>query len=133
MRKNFWILTLALVLPTFLISPARASFHLWIVNEVYSNADGTVQFIEFTTEFGNQTALANQKITASLAGQPTKTNTLPSNLPAYTASAANPKFFLVATPGFASLPGGVTPDYVMPTNFLYRPNGAARRRCAIHS
>ena len=27
-------------------APARAAFHLWDINEIYSNADGSVQFTE---------------------------------------------------------------------------------------
>src|SRR3954468_7905733 len=35
-------------------TPARAAFHLWSVREIYSDASGTNQFIEFYTPFGNQ-------------------------------------------------------------------------------
>ena len=32
----------------------RASFHLWRIAELYSNADGTVQFLELSTDTGGQ-------------------------------------------------------------------------------
>jgi hypothetical protein len=58
-------------------------------------------------------------IAVNAAGTVTNTFTFPTNLPSDTAN----RTFLVATPGFASLPGGVTPNYTMPTNFLFRPDG----------
>ena len=33
-------------------SPALAAFHLWQVKEVFSNSDGSVQFIEMFDSFG---------------------------------------------------------------------------------
>ena len=32
---------------------SSATFHLWDVAEVYSNAGGTIQYIEFQTTFGH--------------------------------------------------------------------------------
>ena len=39
-------------------SPAWATFHLWDASEVYSNADGTIQFVELVTSFDNQHLMA---------------------------------------------------------------------------
>ena len=39
----------ALALLAFIVAiPASAAFHLWTMNELYSNADGSVQFLEVT-------------------------------------------------------------------------------------
>jgi hypothetical protein len=87
------------------ISPARAAFHLWQVKEVFSNADGSVQFIEMFDSFGGETAMANQTVTANSDGN-IKTFKFPSVL-----STNTPGSLLIATSGFGSLPGGVTPDF----------------------
>ena len=97
-------------------SNAQASFHLWQINEVYSNASGTIQFIEFTTTFGSQQFLANHDVTSS-NGVTTKTYTFTTNLPG---DSANRKF-LMATSGFAAL-GIVAPDYIIPDGFLFTSN-----------
>ena len=45
---------------------ARAQrFNLWRVNEVYSNADGTIQFVEFSTTFSSQQFVNNQTISGT--------------------------------------------------------------------
>ena len=95
---------------------ARAAFHEWKINEVYSNHSGTVQFVELTTTQSGQEFLINHTITCTQGGT-TRTFTFPSNLAAGTAN----KKFLIATPAFAAL-GIVTPDYVMPEGFLFTAN-----------
>src|SRR5690242_10623643 len=97
---------------------AQASFHLWQIDEIYSNADGSVQFIELSTAFGGEQFVAGHAITAT-QGALTHTFTLPANLP----SDSTNKKFLIATTGFAAL-GIVTPDYVVPNGFLFVPNGS---------
>ena len=91
---------------------AHSNFHLWQITEVYSNASGTVQFIELTALSGGQQFLAGHTITG--AGN----FTFPSNLPSDTAG----RKFLVGTSGFAAL-NVVAPDYIVPNNFLALPNG----------
>jgi hypothetical protein len=91
-----------------------AGEHTWDVWEVFSNADGTVQFIELretnggTTEFG-----VNGNIVRVLPSN--HTFTIPN--PALTGSTAN-KSFLMATAAFAALPGAPTPDRTLPANFI---------------
>jgi len=46
-----WLCAIALLVSA---GTARAAFHLWQVNEIYSNADGTVQFIELIALAGGQ-------------------------------------------------------------------------------
>jgi hypothetical protein len=89
-------------------SQCWAIFHLWQFKEVYSNADGSVQFIELFTTFSSQQFLSGHTLTSS-------TNTFNfTNSP----SPTNNRHLLLATPGFASLPGGVTPNYTIPANFF---------------
>ena len=97
---------------------AQANFHLWKINEIYSNADGSVQFIEFSTQSGGQQFLSGHTITTS-QGTQSKSFTFPNNLPGDSAN----KTFLVGTQGFAAL-NIVAPDYVVPNGFLFLGNGS---------
>lgn len=102
---------------------AQAAFHLWDITEVYSNADGSVQFVEFFTNTNSQDELFNHDVTSTA-----NTFTIPHDL-GTADPIGNPngggdnatanKHFLIATPGFAALPGAPTPDYVFDaTNFF---------------
>jgi hypothetical protein len=84
---------------------ANAAFHLWQVKEVFSSADGSVQFVEMFDSFGGETSTNEFTLTAK-SDDNIKTFTFPSNLPTNT-----PGSLLIATTGFGSLPGGVTPDF----------------------
>jgi len=94
-------------------NPTHAAFHLWHVKEVFSNADGSVQFIELFNSFSNEQFVQGHRLIANSDGV-IKTFTIPSNLvpPAGTTTANT--HFLVATPSFGSLPGAVTPNYTLP-------------------
>jgi hypothetical protein len=102
------------------ISPARAAFHLWEVNEIYSNADGSVQFVELITPdqpfANNEHFVAGHRLITSTAN-PDNVFTFPTNLS--TSIGTRNRTILIATPGFAQLPGAVTPDYTLPAvNFF---------------
>ena len=92
----------------FLCAPqsSRALQHLWDINEVYTNADGSVQFIELFTSSGSQQFLANHRLTST--GAPDFV--FPSNSPAPTAN----HHLLIGTGPIA----GVTPDFTLGPNFL---------------
>jgi hypothetical protein len=97
--------------------PASASFHLWSMSELYSNADGTVQFLEFRSAAGGQQFLSGHTLTSTSGAT---TNTLNfTNLPGDTAG----KRFLVGTVGFAAL-GVVAPDFVVPNGFFFQGGGS---------
>jgi hypothetical protein len=98
-------------------SLCRATHHLWRFTQVFSNASGTVQFVQLqnaTTDTG-ETLLSG--FTVMSGGN---TFTFGSNL---TGSTAN-KWVLLATSNFASLAGGVPPDYIIPPNFLATGGGS---------
>lgn len=109
----------AMVAGLFALS-AHASFHTFVINEIYSNPDGTVQFIELreAAGAGGQNFFAGNQLTSS-SGAGQKTFTFPSNLGS---PATSGKSVLIATAGFAAL-GLVTPDYTVPNNFLFQPSG----------
>ena len=98
--------------------PAQAVFHLWEISELFSNADGTVQFIELRALAGGQQFLAGHAVTTT-GSTGTRSFTFPADLPGDTSG----KRMLIGTTGFAAL-GVVTPDYVVPNGFLFRAGGS---------
>ena len=100
---------------------AHANFHLFKIQQIYSNADGTVQFIVLTTVFDGENAWTGHYIaSASLDQQISHTHTFTDNLPD---GATAGKSVLIATQGFASL-GIITPDIVVPNNFIVLGDGS---------
>ena len=105
---------------TLLAAPAFATFHLFRIQQLYSNADGTIQFIVLRESFGQngEHLWKDHAISAgSAAGR--HSYTFPGNLPS---DATANKYVLVATEGFAAL-NLITPDYVVPNNFLWTVQG----------
>ncbi len=98
--------------------PAWGTFHLWTMNELYSNADGSVQFLELTALTGGQEFMAGHTLQATGGGS-TRSFTFPNNLPGDSGG----KRMLVATQGFAAL-GIVTPNYIVPNGF-FTPGGGS--------
>jgi hypothetical protein len=100
---------------------AAASFHTFVIEQLYSNADGSIQFIVLTEDsgLGGQEFLAGHVISSTQGGTQHKF-AFPKNLPS---SDTGHRSFLVATPGFAAL-GLTTPDYVMPAGFLFADGGS---------
>ena len=95
------------------------SFHLYDISEVFSNADGTVQFIELRVGASNgESFWTGHDITVTQNGV-THTFTFPTDLPS--TQTANTSV-LLATQGFANL-GVVTPNYIIPDGFLFQGNG----------
>ncbi len=102
-----------------------ASQHLWDIQEVYTNSDGSVQFIEFFTASAGQQFLNGFTLTEMNGATTLSSFTFPNNLalnsplaghPNTASSTAN-QTFLVATSNFTSL-YGIVPDYIIPAGFL---------------
>jgi hypothetical protein len=119
-------------LATFLLSAtsAFASFHMYRIEQMYSNAGGTVQFIVLheVAGFNGENLWMGHTLTST---QPNATRVylFPNNLPGgpdngygTTLSQTANTRVLVATEGFAAL-GLVTPDYVVPNGFLATSGG----------
>jgi len=101
-----------------LVQLARADFHDWTIAEIYSNADGSVQFIELSCPNSGETFLGGVRVWCT-SGNRTNVFTFPTDLSGNTEDAK----LLLATPGFAAQPGGIVPDYVIPANFLILGSG----------
>ena len=92
---------------------AVAGAHTWDVIEVFSNASGTIQFIELREMNGTpgETFLSGLKVTSDATGNQ---YTFPSNLVGPTSN----KSILLGTAAYAALPGAVAPDHIIPANFF---------------
>jgi len=104
----------------FATAAAFASFHLFRIEQIYSNADGTVQFVVMheATSSNGENQWSGQTLT-STDGYIPRSFTFPSNLPS---SSTAGRRVLIATQGFAAL-GLVTPNFVIPNGFLPTANG----------
>src|SRR5258706_11712480 len=97
------------------------AFHLFRSNEISSNADGTVQFIELKEAFGgtNEIFWGSQSISVTRMGETTHTFAFGANLPMMNTAG---KLVLLATSGFQAVTG-IAPDYVIPNGFLFVAGG----------
>ena len=118
MRLSALRFAFALVAALSASLPAKAVFHLWSIDEIYTSADGKVQFIEFVALAGSQQFLNGHSLSASGGPNPLRSFNFGSDLPGDTAG----RRFLVGTASFAAL-GVVTPDYVVPDGFLFPGGG----------
>lgn len=92
---------------------AYGGAHTWDVVEVFSNADGTIQFVELRemNNTANESGLNGLQVTSQATGN---AFTFPGNLVRPTSN----KRILLATAGFAALPCAPTPDHIIPSNFF---------------
>jgi hypothetical protein len=104
-------LSLAIVLTLYLslVGPmpfANAAVHFWQVREVFTNAAGTVQFVEMFDAVPGETFTQGSILRANSGGT-IKDFVFPSNLTKDTQN----KALLIATSDLGQLPGGVVPDF----------------------
>ena len=101
---------------------SQANFHLWYISEVYSNSDGTVQFIELTAfplSSGQQFLFSNFGGPATISSG-SNTFAFPNDLPGNTTN----KKFLIGTVGYSALPGVPAPDYTVQNGFVFTNNAS---------
>ena len=101
---------LATVVGLFAATSAQAGHHLWDFTEMFSSANGAAQYVELFTAANDEQGLGPFTVTTGTHTLNFVTN-LPTNVTANT-------WVLIATSNFASLPGGVTPDYICPAGFF---------------
>lgn len=92
---------------------AWAAAHTWDVNEVFSNADGTIQFVELREANGtpNEINVGGRPISSSSFAH---SFTIDSNV----TSPSSNRHLLFATQAFADLPGAPTPDQIIPAGLV---------------
>ncbi len=100
--------------------PAQAAFHLWTLNEIYTNSSGSLQFIELKDPSGGQNFVGSQQISVSnVAGTLTHTFTLPN----VTLSGSTLNHDLLFGTLAEQSAGGPTPDFIIPDGFLFSGGG----------
>ncbi len=119
------------VLFALVATAAAAEFHTFQIDEMFSNADGTLQFVvlhEAAGMNGENLLMGQSLVSTSPAG--TRTYVFTKNLPGgscgYYNCMSSPtahRRVLIATSGFAAL-GLITPDYVIPDGFLATDHGS---------
>jgi hypothetical protein len=92
-----------------LAGPARAGHHSWDFTEIFSNASGTVQFVEMFCPANGEGGLGPWTIAGG-----NSPFTFVTNLPSTTANT----WILIGTTAFSALSGAPAVDYVLPNNFL---------------
>ena len=85
--------------------------HTWDVNEVFSNPDGTIQFIELRETGGGQfeTGVGGHTVTSDSSSVLITSNV---------ASPTTFKHILFGTAAYDALPNSPTPNYFIPANFF---------------
>jgi len=109
---------IALVLLVLCPTAAIAGIHTWDVGEVFSNADGTIQFVELVEAGGGnfETGVSNGSVSSDAKGF---------NWSGAAVSNTGFKRYLVASQSFANLTGAPTPDAIMPLSvlpFFFQPS-----------
>ena len=94
---------------------AHAGHHQWTISELFTNADGTVQFVELKGNANGEGALSPWSVNTT--GTTATSQNLAPDLPAATLN----RYLLLGTAGYASLAalqGAPAPDRTIPANFL---------------
>jgi hypothetical protein len=110
--KSAVFLALGAALAAAGASSVWAASHLWTINEIYSNADGTIQYIEMY----NPSAPTEQNLTNKFVHSLATENRFV--FPGPLTEDTTDRHILLATAGFASLPGAPPPDHVIVDNFF---------------
>lgn len=98
--------------------PVEAGFALFQIVEVYSNADGSVQYVMATGSASGQNLWAGSTLVASKESA-RKSFTFPADLPS---AATAGRSVLMATAAFA-MQTGIAPDFTIPDRFLPTDGG----------
>ena len=111
----------AIATATLSVVPAHAAFHLFRIDQIYSNADGSVQYVVIREASGanGENFWSGLSLRTTNAAGVAKNFQIPSNLPS---SSTASRSVLIATAGFAAL-NIVTPDFTVPARFIPTDGG----------
>lgn len=93
-----------------------ATFHFNDVSEVYTNADGSIQYVELISRASNQTMLGPTHVEA-LNADGLQTTVVFNFTVTFSGPLNNGDTLLIATPGFQAM-AGFAPDFVMASGSL---------------
>ena len=97
---------------------AYGNFHLWTINEVFSNGDGTIQYIELATSSSGQGVLSGHSLVSTDGGSNQNVLDFTDDLVGDTQNTR----LLIATAKFAT-ETGLTPDFTIPEQFIFTSGG----------
>ena len=96
-----WLATCLATTTLLLASVAFAAFHLFSIEQVYSNADGTIQFVVVTTSINGENFWSQGgRLSSTDMGGGTRSMAFTTDLPNSNTAG---KRVLIATQGFADL------------------------------
>ena len=101
----------------FVNTSLKADHHVWQFGSIFSNANGSVQYIEMTSADDGQRQLQNRTLVSFSAGE-TQQFVFDQDLTSDTASTS----LLLATANFYALTG-LKPDYIIPDRFISLSGG----------
>lgn len=91
---------------------ASASLHLWVIDEVFSNASGEVQYVQMLQTPPQDFEYFFEDAILRTDGE---SFVFPDDLPSTSTAGRS---LLIATDAFAATPGAVTPDFTISGNFF---------------
>jgi hypothetical protein len=116
---------IAALVVAFLLSVAgraHAAFHLWTITQIYSNSDGSLQFIEMFDPAGSQQFFNGQSITVSNSNNSVQHPFSVPLTPNYSGTNSLNHFLLFGTNNLHAA-GGPVPDFIIPNGFLFTGGG----------
>jgi len=113
---------LTLIVALGIASGAHAAFHLWTITQIYSNSDGSLQFIEMFDPAGFQQFFNGQPITVFNSSNSVQNPFTVPLTPDYSGTNSLNHFLLFGTAGLHAA-GGPVPDFIIPNGFLFTGGG----------
>jgi len=126
--ERWWIVLPLLLTGSLSAQTAHAKSHCWKFTEFFSNADGTVQFIEWQ-EACTPPGTAEWQTLNQLVTSNESSFRLQSNLD--DGIDTTDRWMLAGTTAFASLPGAPAPDFILPDGFINPAGDTIRYRTTI--
>jgi len=103
----------AAAVPSALPAPAAAKSHLWKFKEIFSNADGSIQYVEM--DILDPAGTAEWVTGGQRLESRSHALVIPNDLPRLNTA---DRSMLFATPAFAALAGAPVPDFTIPAGFF---------------
>jgi serralysin len=109
----------SLLLTLLAALPAQAGHHQWFISEIFTNADGSVQFVELKGTADNEQFINGFNV-ATLGPEGVVASSAPLG-PNLTSNLTNGAYLLIGSAGYAALAatqGAPAPDRTLPNGFL---------------
>ncbi len=123
MRRLDRLSPLIVLISFILLTPTTQAVEAWQITEIFSNTDGTVQYVKLSTTSNNQQNLGGRTLRSlNAAGGVGQTFTFPSNLNSSQTANKSVLIGTAALSGFTQL----HVDYQLPSGFLFTEGGTVQ-------